>query len=84
MPIGDELKKVMKSYKLLGYHSAIGSIDPTHVKWNKCLVLKQNFCIEKKKHATVSFQYIVDPLDKRVTTVSDIVRNVSQTQDVKW
>jgi hypothetical protein len=45
MPVGDELKKVMEVYKLLGFNGAIGSMDCTHVKWNKCPASKQNFCI---------------------------------------
>jgi hypothetical protein len=71
MPVGDELKKVMEVYKLLGFNGAIGSMDCTHVKWNKCPASKQTFCIGKEGHATLSFQCIVDH-DKRVMAVSNV------------
>jgi hypothetical protein len=91
MPVGNDLKKVMETYKMMGFNGAIGSIDCTHHKWSKCPVSMQNFCIGKEKYATVSFQCVVDH-DKRVRLVSkifwgaannkEIVRNVPETLDI--
>ena len=33
---GEELKKVMEGYRLLGLPGAIGSMDVTHVWWARC------------------------------------------------
>ncbi len=90
MPVGNELIEMMNVYKMLGFNGAIGSIDCTHVKWNKCPVNKQNYCIGKENYPTLSFQCVVNH-SKRVMMVSKahwgaandklIVRNVPETFD---
>jgi hypothetical protein len=36
MPTGDKMKEVMNTYKLLGFNGCVGSMDCTHIYWNKC------------------------------------------------
>lgn len=36
VPEGEDLEKVMKEYTLMGFPGAIGSMDATHVHWNRC------------------------------------------------
>lgn len=41
-PTGNHLKTVMDTYARLGFPGAVGSVDCTHVAWNKCpIALKQ-------------------------------------------
>ena len=41
---GDELERVLEVYKRLGFPGACGSMDCTHVKWNRCPVNLSNAC----------------------------------------
>ncbi len=36
IPQGEELKAVMEVYKIMGFNGCIGSVDCTHIHWNKC------------------------------------------------
>ncbi len=52
MPEGDELREIMNKYKIMGFNGCIGSIDCTHVLWNKCPLSLRNYCIGKGKTPT--------------------------------
>jgi hypothetical protein len=69
IPEGDELKKVMDVYKILGFNGCFGSMDCTHVHWNKCPKSWQNFCIGKEGYPTLAFLVIVDH-NKRAMVLS--------------
>jgi hypothetical protein len=60
MPEGEELQKVMDVYKLLGFNGCFGSIDCTHLWWNKCPSYWQNYCIGKEGYPTLAFLVVVD------------------------
>ena len=48
VPEGEELRKCIDVYKIMGFNGCFGSIDCTHVRWNKCPSEWQNFCIGKE------------------------------------
>lgn len=59
-PTGERLKVVMDTYARLGYPGAVGSIDCTHIFWNKCPVAMSNLCRGKDKFPSLSFEVVVD------------------------
>lgn len=60
LPEGEELRKVMDVYKILGFNGCFGSMDCTHLRWNKCPAEWQNYCIGKEGFPTLSFLVVVD------------------------
>jgi hypothetical protein len=60
VPEGDDLEKVIEVYRKLGFPGALGSMDCTHVKWDKCPVYLQNFCKDKNGNHSLVFQVVVD------------------------
>jgi hypothetical protein len=89
IPQGEELRAVMEVYKIMGFNGCFGSIDCTHIHWNKCKKQWQNFCIGKEGYPTLSFLVVVDH-NRRAMVVSDaffgacndkmIVKNVEETK----
>lgn len=69
-PTGEELITVMQGYKQMGFNGAVGSIDCTHVVWNKCPASVTNLTTGKEKCPTIVFQCIVDH-DKRIMSCSN-------------
>jgi len=59
-PIGDHLQRVMDTYARLGFPGAVGSVDCTHVPWNKCPIELKNLCKGKEKFPSLSFEVVVD------------------------
>jgi hypothetical protein len=43
-PVGEDLAKVLNIYEVLGLPGAVGSMDCTHVWWDKCPVELTNSC----------------------------------------
>ena len=70
LPEGEELTRIMNAYKMMGFNGAFGSVDCTHVYWNKCPKGWANYCSGKEKRPTLAFLAVVDH-DKRVLWVSD-------------
>ncbi len=58
MPTGDKMKEVMNVYKLLDFNECVGSMDCTHIYWNKCPKELLNFCGKRSK-TNWSFQCVV-------------------------
>ena len=91
-PEGDNLRSVMEMYEKLGFPGCVGSIDCTHIRWDKCPVSLTNLCKGKGQHPTLVFEATVDH-NKRVLgmtrsfygTINDktIVKSDSYVQDVK-
>lgn len=69
VPEGNEMKKVMEVYARLGLPGAMGSMDCTHVRWERCPVEYTNHCIGKEGYPTLAFQVVVDHT-KRIHHVS--------------
>jgi hypothetical protein len=79
----------MEVYKIMGFNGCIGSVDCTHIHWNKCKKQWQNVCIGKEAYPTLSFLVIVDH-NRRAMVVSNaffgacndkmIVKNVEETK----
>ena len=44
----------------MGLPGAVGSMDCTHLYWEKCPVEWSNICTGKELHPTLSFQVVVD------------------------
>lgn len=59
-PTGDHLKEVMDTYCRLGFPGAVGSIDCTHIPWNKCPVSLTHLCKGIEKFTSLSFEVVVD------------------------
>lgn len=59
VPTGRGLVEVMRDYKLLGFNGAWGSIDVTHVFWNKCPEEFKHFCTGKEGKTTLAFLAVV-------------------------
>jgi hypothetical protein len=43
MPIGEELSKSMRIFAQLGFPGAVGSLNVTHIRWDK----QQMLCLRK-------------------------------------
>lgn len=59
-PVGDKLKETMAVYERLGIPGAMGSIDATHVKWDKCPDTWRPFCKGKEGFPSLAFMVCVD------------------------
>mmetsp|Transcript_110408 Transcript_110408/g.216496 ORF Transcript_110408/g.216496 Transcript_110408/m.216496 type:complete len:380 (-) Transcript_110408:798-1937(-) len=59
-PVEAKLAAVMDTYARLGFPGAVGSIDCTHVQWNKCPVELVNLCRGKEKYPSLTFEVVVD------------------------
>lgn len=91
MPVGDDLKKVMRVYKMMGLNGCAGSLDCTHIYWKRCPREWTNYCTGKEKTTTLAFLVVVDH-DKRVLICSDaffgaandklIVKSVPETSRI--
>jgi hypothetical protein len=60
MPTGERLVKVKRMYEQLGLPGCKGSMDCTHIPWDKCPFSLKNLCTGKEKVPTLSFNCIVD------------------------
>ena len=54
-----ELAQIMESYRLLSFTGCVGSLDATHVKWEKCDKEWKWRCNGKEGYPTVAFQCVV-------------------------
>jgi hypothetical protein len=59
-PTGEQKQKVMEVYAELGLHGAFGSMDATHLHWNKCPAMLRNLCKGKESYPTLGFNVVVD------------------------
>jgi hypothetical protein len=59
-PTGVKLAKVMDEYSRLGFPGAVGSIDCTHIFWDRCPQRDQNLARGKDKYPSVTFEVVVD------------------------
>lgn len=50
----------MNVYAMLGLPGAVGSMDCTHIKWNKCPFDLQKLCKGAKGYPTIAFQCVCD------------------------
>ena len=60
VPTGKQMKKVMEVYSRLGLPGAMGSMDCTHVRWDRCPRQFTNHCVGKEGFPTLAFQVVVD------------------------
>lgn len=58
------MQKQLSIYAQLGLPGAIGSMDCTHVKWNKCPFNKQTLCRGAKGYPTIAFEAVCDHFGK--------------------
>lgn len=59
-PEGAYLRSVKDTYAKMGFPGAIGSMDCTHIRWDKCPSNLQNVCRGKEKYPSLAFQVVVD------------------------
>ena len=59
-PTGERFTEVLDTYSRLGFPGAVGSIDCTHVQWNRCPVELANFARGKEQYPLVAFEVVVD------------------------
>lgn len=69
-PEGERRKHVMDTYARLGFPGAVGSVDCTHILWNKCPVALSNLCKGKEKYPSLSFELVVDH-ERRIHSCTD-------------
>jgi hypothetical protein len=59
-PTGERMTKVKRMYEQLGLPGCRGSMDCTHLPWDKCCASLKVQCTGKEKEPTLSFNCIVD------------------------
>lgn len=59
-PEGAELHEIMEVYRKLGLPGACGSMDGTHIHWNRCPKNMSNRCRGKEHSTTLAFLAVVD------------------------
>ena len=58
-PLGSkDLKNIMETYRYLSFTGCVGSLDATHVKWEKCPKEFKWRCHGKEGEPTVAFQCV--------------------------
>ena len=57
---GEELNKVEEGYRRSGLPGCVGSMDCTHVVWDRAAKKVNNMCKRSGKAATLSFEVVVD------------------------
>mmetsp|Transcript_31718 Transcript_31718/g.43515 ORF Transcript_31718/g.43515 Transcript_31718/m.43515 type:complete len:434 (-) Transcript_31718:776-2077(-) len=70
VPQGSELDAVEAVYRKMGFPGCVGSMDCTHVFWDKCPNELRHKCFGKEKSPTLAFQVVVDHA-RRIHHVSD-------------
>ena len=60
IPTGEMLQLTMDAYAAVGVPGGMGSMDATHVGWEKCPVYLTHLCKGKEKFPTVAFNCVVD------------------------
>ena len=60
IPTGESLKRTMDAYEAVGIPGAMGSMNATHVGWDKCPTFYTHLCKGKEKYPTVAFDCGVD------------------------
>lgn len=60
LPEGEDLRRVESTYRSLGYPGAVGSIDCTHVPWERCAFSETTTHKGKEGYTTVVFEAICD------------------------
>lgn len=69
-PSLEEIRSIMSVYEKLGLPGTVGSVDGTHVRWDKCPVRLTSLCTGKEPFPTVGFQAVVDH-SRRVLHITD-------------
>ena len=69
VPEGEELDAVVKVYEHMGFPGCIGSMDVTHIYWDKCPERLRFLCKGKEGKPTVAFQAVVEHT-KRIQHIS--------------
>jgi hypothetical protein len=64
IPSESDIKKSMEAYDDLGIPGTIGSVDVTHVHWDKCPVRHTMLCTGKEGYPTLAYQAVVDHAGK--------------------
>lgn len=59
-PTGERLSKIMQTYDDLGFPGCVGSVDCTHIRWDRCPQRLQVLMKGRKDTPTVSFEVVVD------------------------
>ena len=60
MPALAGLQERMKQYAALGIPGAMGSLDCTRIRWDKCMEDLRNFCVGKEHFPALTFLVVVD------------------------
>ncbi|CAN0508570.1 unnamed protein product, partial [Ectocarpus sp. 12 AP-2014] len=60
LPEGEDLRRVESTYRSLGYPGTVGSIDCTHVPWERCAFSETTTHKGKEGYTTVVFEAICD------------------------
>ena len=58
-PTGNELEEVMRKYESLGFPGCIGSIDCTHIAWDRSPTFMLNATKGKESYPSLSFEAVV-------------------------
>jgi hypothetical protein len=59
-PSGQDLQRVMADYSRLGLDGAVGSMDCTHLHWDKCPESKKHLCTGKEGFPSLAFLTVAD------------------------
>ncbi len=78
---GEKLQKCFDTFEKLGFPGCIGSIDCTHVRWDRCPKELKHLCTSGKEDGpTLKFQVVVDH-DRRVLHVSEAFVGTAHDQN---
>jgi hypothetical protein len=60
VPQNEELHNVVETYRRMGFPGCVGSMDVTHIYWDKCPKRLRFLCKGKEGKPTLAFQCVVD------------------------
>lgn len=66
----EEISKVTEVYKRLGFPGAIGSVDCTHIRWDKCPAHLRATCKGKEGFPSLAYELTVDHF-RRIHAVTE-------------
>jgi len=84
LPTGDNLKKVMQQYALLGFSGAMGSTDVTHIPWAMCPYTQARSYTGKEGFPTIAYQVTVDHTRRALAVTSGFTGSTNDKTIIRF